>query len=343
MSLHPTLLLTGATGLVGSHALLQLVQKEITVRAFVRPGSNYRARLTEIFSWYSAPAKLIDQYIEFVEGNLLDIGSLEDALHGIETVIHAAACVREGIESIDMLEKVNVEGTGNLVNVCMEMNIHWFLHVSSVATLGPNPEGLVDEDFFFKFNPRLSRYALSKYAAEQEVWRAVEEGLKAVVINPSFILGPSESESSSSSIFFAAASGIPFYADGSGGYVDVRDVAEIIHRLYALRTSGKRYIVSAENIGTKVFLTQIATAMHSKPPSQPVREWMILPALFFFGIRTFFTGKKAPFSRSVIRMAQSRNAYDNSRIKECTGVQFRPVQTAIDETAVHMRRIISKQ
>ena len=338
MSLQPRLFVTGATGLVGSHLLLYLAQQAVPVRAFVRNKQAAQKRMETVFAWYKQSPTLITEWIEWVEGDVLDLGSLEDALEGIEQVIHTAAVVRENGSSENM-EKVNVEGTANLVNLCLELGIKRFVHLSSVATLGPNPEGLVDEDFFFKYNPRLSNYALTKYASEQEVWRACEEGLEVIVLNPAFIIGPSESMKSSSSVFSAAANGIPYYTNGLGGYVDVRDVAEIAVKCLTVSSKNKRYIISSENLETREFLQATAISMNGKVPVKALKEWMIRPTIWFFGLRKMFTGKEAPFTRSVVRMAQSRNAFDASRIIELTGIQFRPVKEAIADTAAIMRQI----
>lgn len=333
MSNQAKLLLTGASGLVGSHTLLKLVEQGIYVRAFVRPNSDYRERISEVFSWFNQPLSSLASYVSFFEGDILNSGDLEDALEGIDSVIHAAAIVREGFESSDKLMKVNVEGTRNLVNLCLDFKISWFLHISSVATLGPNPGGLVDEDFFFKSSSDTSTYALSKYLAEQEVWRASEEGLPVVIINPSVILGASRSIQSSSAIFQAAKKGILFYTKGLHGYVDVVDVSTIIHILFNKKITGERFIVSSENVENFKFISEVCDAMKSKPPGISVRKWMIIPSILFSKILNIFGKNKSSINRKLIRSAQGRNAYDNSRIIKKTGVRFRSVQDSIIETA----------
>ena len=343
MSNRTTLLLTGATGLVGSHTLLKLVENGVYVKAFVRPNSDYRNRIEEVFSLFNQPASLLDQYVTFFEGDILNIGDLEDALDGIESVIHTAAIVREGFETSDRLMKVNVEGTSNLVNLCLDLNVSWFLHLSSVSTLGPNPEGLVDEDFFFKANPNTSSYALSKYLAEQEVWRASEEGLPVVILNPSIILGASRSMQSSSAIFHAAKKGISFYTNGLHGYVDVIDVSTVIHYLYNIRFSGKRFIVSSQNIENFDFLNAVCESMNSAPPRIRFQKWMTLPAIIIGVIDKIFHKNSTKINRKLLRSAQGRNAYDNARIIEKTGIQFKTVRTSISETAQRMLTIMEKQ
>jgi nucleoside-diphosphate-sugar epimerase len=343
MSNQTKLLLTGATGLVGSHTLLKLIENGIYVRAFVRPNSDYRKRIEEVFSLFNQPASLLDQYVSFFEGDLLNIGDLEDALEGIESVIHTAAIVREGFETSNRLMKVNVEGTTNLVNLCLDFKISWFLFLSSVATLGPNPEGMVDEDFFFKSSPNITNYALSKYLAEQEVWRASEEGLPVVILNPSIILGASRSKQSSSAIFHAAKNNIPFYTNGLHGYVDVVDVSIIIHNLYTTQFTGKRFIVSSENIENYDFLKAVSESMKSATPRIRFQQWMIFPAIIAGAIGKIFNKKTPLVNRKLIRSAQNRNAYDNARIIEKTGIQFKKVQLSIIETALRMQKIMEKE
>ena len=343
MSKRTTLLLTGASGLVGSHTLLKLVENGVYVRAFVRPNSDYHNRIVEVFALFNKPASLLEQYVSFFEGDILNIGDLEDALVGIESVIQTAAIVREGLETSDRLMKVNIEGTNNLVNLCLDFKISWFLFLSSVATLGPNPEGLVDEDFFFKSGPYTSNYALSKYLAEQEVWRASEEGLPVVVLNPSIILGASRSKQSSGAIFHAAKKGISFYTNGLHGYVDVVDLSTIIHHLYINQFTGKRFIVSSENIENFNFLKAVCESMKSAPPRIRFQQWMIFPAIIIGAIGKIFLKNSTKINRKIIRSAQSRNAYDNTRIIEKTGIQFKKVQTSISETAQRMQAIMEKK
>ena len=179
--------------------------------------------------------------------------------------------------------------------------------------------------------------------AEQEVWRASEEGLPVVILNPSIILGASRSTQSSSAIFQAAKKGISLYTNGLHGYVDVIDVSTVIHYLYNIRFSGKRFIVSSQNIENFDLLKAVCESMKSVPPRIRFQQWMIFPAITIGAIGKIFNKNQTSINRKLIRSAQSRNTYDNARIIEKTGIQFKTVQTSITETAQRMLTIMEKQ
>ena len=221
----PSILITGASGMVGGHIALQLLSAGISIRLLVRNRKKTEHYLNELIVFYKLELKLSDSNIEWCEGDLSDIPALEIAMQGMTSIIHAAALVSVYSSDTSKMNKSNIEGTANLVNLALVHEIEWFGYVSSVATLGPNPDGLVDEDYFWKPGKHHTIYATSKYMAEQEVWRGQEEGLSVMVVNPAFIIGPSTEERSSARVFYQLNRGIPGFINGEGGYVDVRDVA----------------------------------------------------------------------------------------------------------------------
>lgn len=332
----PSILLTGCTGLLGSHLLLRLCQSGQAVRALVRPGSRYREELERIFSWYVADTEQLLQPVEFIEGDVTDIPSLEPAFEGIKTVFHCAAIISVHRGDREALLQTNAEGTANMVNFALHVKVDWFCHVSSVATLGRNPEGLTDETFSWKHVPGVPDYPVSKYAAEQHVWRGVEEGLPAVIINPSFIVGPSVKATGSMSVFHLIARGWPFYTDGQSGFVDVRDVVEVMLRLHHERITGQRYIVSSENLSAKEFLKRVAGSLGRKAPHRQLPGWLLRLAGMGGSIMTALTGKRIPITPAAIRMSRSKNAYSNQKVRGQTGMLFRTVQ----EAAEHCGNII---
>ena len=214
---------TGGTGLVGSHVLLKLAKKGEILKALKRTNSSLEI-CKSVFSFYNADA-LFDK-INWVEGDVNDIPSLTQGMQGCEKLIHCAAIVSFYASDADLLKKVNIEGTANVMNVALASDIKKVGFVSSIATLGRNSTlGMVDEECQFKITKLDSNYALSKYYAEQEVWRASNEGLDVVIVNPSVILGPGDWTKGSSQIFQKIHKGLKFYTQGSTGYVDVNDVA----------------------------------------------------------------------------------------------------------------------
>ena len=331
----PEILITGSSGLTGSHTLYRLCSANRKVRALVKPGSNYRSRIREVFSWYTSNPDVLLKNVEFFEGDITDVPNLEKAFEGIKKVFHIAALISVRGRDRDSLFKINAEGTANIVNLCLVNDISWLGYVSSVATLGPNPEGLVDEDYFWKYSPGKSNYALSKYSAEQEVWRGIEEGLPAVIINPSVIIGPSTGKTGSASIFYAVKKGLPYFIRGASGYVDVRDVASALIKLEEKNIVGQRFIVSSENLETPVFIEKIAKSLNVKAPKKEAPKLLLKVMLFFNGIASL-AGKSPSLTPAVVKMAEAIARYDNSRLKEVIDIEYYSVDEAIENTTKRM-------
>jgi len=241
------ILVTGGTGLLGSHLLLDLTKAGKQVRAIKRHSSNIQL-IRKVFSYYvEDPDKLMGQ-IEWVDADLLDFFSIEEALSGVTEIYHAGAIVSFYPKDHKEMLKVNIDGTSNLVNRAIEAKVEKFCYVSSVATLGrTDNDGLSDEETFWKPSRKNSVYAISKYGAEREIWRAMEEGLNAVIVNPSLILGPGFWEDNSG-LFRLVWQGLKYYTRGVNGYVDVRDLSKVMVRLMDRNIFGERFIVSAENL-----------------------------------------------------------------------------------------------
>ncbi|MCU0370166.1 MAG: NAD-dependent epimerase/dehydratase family protein, partial [Bacteroidales bacterium] len=218
--------ITGATGLVGSHLTFELVRSGQPVRALKRPSSDM-GMLEKVFRLYSDNPENLLSTIEWVEGDILDIFSLEEAMEGADTAYHCAALVSFLPKDRKKLIKINTEGTANVVNAALEKKLRKLCHVSSIAALG-RPENLtdvIDEDLVWKTSRNNSVYAVSKYGAEREVWRGTAEGLDAVIVNPSIILGVAGNSQGSSRLFNTVWQGLKVYPPGKNGFVDVRDVA----------------------------------------------------------------------------------------------------------------------
>ncbi|ADQ81737.1 NAD-dependent epimerase/dehydratase family protein [Riemerella anatipestifer] len=241
-------LVTGATGILGSLIVLKLLQQEQEVRATKRCGSQVE-KLKDIFSFYTDKADYYYQKIEWVEVDFEDLDSLRVALEGVKQVYHTAAKVSFHPRDKKSMYKTNIQGTKNLLYIAEEKTVEQFLYVSSIAVLdAANEFEAIDEES--NFNPKLahSSYAISKHFSEMEVWRASAEGMNVVVINPGVIIGSGNWEQSSG-VLFDNIKKLPFSFKGSTGYVDVRDVADIAIKLFAEETkaSGQRFILISEN------------------------------------------------------------------------------------------------
>ncbi|HEY1039043.1 MAG TPA: NAD-dependent epimerase/dehydratase family protein, partial [Bacteroidia bacterium] len=208
------ILVTGATGLIGSHLSAHLLMQGKELLALKRPSSN-TGNIEEVLSFYTPQYKTLFRNLKFVEGDITDIYSVIDALHGVSTVYHCAGMVSFDEKRIKELLMINSDGTANVVNACLEKDIKQFCHVSSVATM-PNHDKkeIVDETVFWKSSPDNGAYSISKYNGEREAWRANEEGLPVVMVNPSVVLGAGCWGQSSSRIIDECYKGTRFYSNG---------------------------------------------------------------------------------------------------------------------------------
>jgi dihydroflavonol-4-reductase len=329
-----SILLTGSSGLLGSHILLQLLQEGSTVRCLVRNTKTAEAEIDALAKWYKLELNSFLEQFEFVEGDINQLDTIEDALKGISSVIHAAAMISTSNSDRNSMLKINAEGTANVVNSCLDFGIDKLVYISSVATLGPNPNDLVDEDYFFKQSPETSAYALSKYAAEQEVWRGVEEGLNAIILNPAFIIGPSSKRNGSAAIFHALRAGLPGYIAGSSAYVDVRDVSNAVCLAIKSEIHSKRFIIASENMKTEKFLSSIASALHVKVPSWKVPNYLLPIIVWGSKVQSLFSKNVIPLTWDGIKMARSNNKFDGTRFqKYFPEFNYRSVNESIQDTA----------
>ena len=337
---HTKILITGGTGLVGSHLLLNLVSRGLKVRALKRENSSL-GLVKKVFSYYSDKADNLLSHIEWVDGDVTDIYSLYDAMENIEQVYHTAAIVSFGPYDNKIMTKINVEGTANVVNAGLNKKIKKLCHVSSIATLGrADNEGLIDEETHWKNSKDNSSYSVSKYNAEREVWRGIAEGLPAVIVNPSVIIGPGNWNRGSSQLFRQVWDGLKYYTDGVNGYVDVRDVAKSIILLMESDIANSRFIVSSENIDYLKLFSMIADGLGKNKPSVKANLLMGGLAWRVEKVRSFFTGEKPLISKETANTAFQKYYYSNEKIKKTLGFEFIPMHTSIKETcALFMKEL----
>ena len=323
-------LITGATGLVGAHVAFRLLQLNKPVVAIKRAGSDTE-KTKKLFSYYSSDADYLFNQIKWIEADLNDIYSLIDALEGIDVVYHCAGMVSFNSKDQKQLHQINSIGTANLVNACLEKNINYFCHVSSIATLqNPDISNQINESVYWKSSPTASDYAISKYNGEREVWRGIEEGLKAVIVNPGIILGPGFWEQSSGKLIKRCYDGSAFFTDGLSATVDARDVANCMIELIEKKHLNKRFVITEGNYPYKVILTLAHQAFSKKEPFIKASKPLLEIAKWINVIHSLLTGKQPQLSKSMISGALSKNTYDSSLIKQTLDYQFIPLTNTID-------------
>ena len=325
-------LVTGGTGLVGTHLLYRLLKANEPVRVLIRKASDTN-QIKKTFSYYDADFEALFNKIEWAEGELLDIGSLEDAFDGTTRIYHTAAFVSfDPADKYSML-KNNVEGTANIVNLSLDLGIEKLCHVSSTSALGAPVDGEdVNESVMWSPSKKNSSYGVSKFYSEMEVWRGITEGLNAVIVNPSVIIGPGNWNRSSAGLIKAVRKGMKYYTHGMTGYVDVRDVVEVMKRLMDSDISGERFIVSAENLSYREVFNMIADALGEKRPTIHADKFLSSMAWRLDSVKSLLSGTPRLLTKETANAGQNRVSFSNLKVKEATGVEFTPLKIAIHDT-----------
>ncbi len=320
------ILVTGATGLVGSHLIKALVAQGKSVRALYRSEIPSSPELNAV-DWFNA--------------DILDIVALEEAMIGITQVYHCAAIVSFTAKNKKSLHHTNIEGTANIVNACLNANIEKLLFVSSVAALGRIREDqAINETMNWTEETSNSEYGKSKYLAEIEVWRGMGEGLKVVVVNPVIILGASDWSKGSTAIFKSAYDEFPWYTAGSSGFVDVLDVVEAMILLMESSICDQRFILSGENLPYRDIFTMIANAFHKKAPHKKVTALLAEIVWRVEGIKGRFTGKSPLLTKETSITARATVQFDNSKLlKALPQFQYRNMQTSINRICSELKKM----
>ncbi len=324
------ILITGGTGLVGSHLLYELAQSGKKIRALKREESNIK-NTYKVFAYYSDKADELFSNIEWIDGDLQDIYSLYDALEGITHIYHCAAFVSFDATDKDQIIKTNVAGTANLVNAALDKNIQKFCYVSSIAAIGKTEDGsLISETNSWKYSKNRSIYSVSKYDSEREVWRAIAEGLNAVIINPSIILGPGNWNSGSARLFKSVWDGLKFYTKGVSGYVDVRDVVKAMILLMNSEIKNERFIVSAENVDYQTLFSLIAKGLKKPPPKYKAAKFLSEIVWRADKLKTSITNTKPLITKETARTANSKSYYSSQKLISAINYQFIPLSQTIE-------------
>jgi 3-hydroxyacyl-CoA dehydrogenase/nucleoside-diphosphate-sugar epimerase len=327
-----TVLVTGGTGFLGAYIIKELIEKGHNVRAIHRNGPM------PLF----LPADIREK-TEWIACDIRDIVGLEDAMNGVDAVIHAAAKVSfAGKKDRQELFSINIDGTGHLVNVALTQNVRRFLHVSSVAALGRTKGGLeVTEEKVWEDSKYNTTYAISKFHGEMEVWRGIGEGLQAVIVNPSTLLGFGDWKTSSCQLFRNAFREFPWYTEGINGFVDVADAARAIVRLLENEVYGQRYILNGDNWSFRHLFETMASAFGKKPPHREATPLLAAMAWRVEKVKSLFTGNPSLLTRESARIAATSTRFDNRKIlRQLPDFGFTPLEETIRAAcAAYLRQI----
>lgn len=326
-------LVTGGTGFLGSYIIKALVDKSIPVRAI------RRSPVTP--AWIDAA---VWEKVEWVEGDVLDVVALEEAMEGVDTVIHSAAIVSFLKKDRKQMYQVNVEGTANVVNMALEKKVRRLLHISSVAALGRSLEGgHVNEEKKWEDTKANTHYARSKFKAELQVWRGISEGLEAVILNPSTILGYGNWHSGSCALFRQVYNGFKWYTPGTNGFVDVEDVAKVVLLLLNSPLNAERYIINGDTWPFRRLQDCIAAGFHKKGPEKLATPRLLALAWRIEKLKSLFTGQRPLLTRESARVAVSKTWFENDKLlRALPGFSFTPLEQTIQKACEKYLADLSK-
>jgi dihydroflavonol-4-reductase len=336
------ILLTGATGLLGSHFALYLVQNGYSVKAVKRENSNL-SQIKQVFNFYDpVNGNTLFSKISWISGDLTDVFFVESLLNKVDTVIHAAALVSSNPKDKKAITEANVSITENLVNESVKQGVKQFVFISSTAAVGSpvKKNTPVSELDVLKPNFETSVYSLSKFLAEMEVWRAFNEGLNGFILNPCVVLGPGDINKSSLTIVKRIARGFRFYTEGSNAVVDARDVADILLKLLSIKdeVNHERFLVIGEHISFQNLFNLIADALNKKRPS--IKATRLFTSLYWRvnALFAFILGRSPGFTKANAESAHKKKIYNTQKLENIVRVEPRSAQEAIENTVNYLRK-----
>ncbi|WP_088339715.1 NAD-dependent epimerase/dehydratase family protein [Robiginitalea sediminis] len=328
-------LVTGATGLLGSHLTLELLRSGATVRAVYRHDGRREQTVQRWLDANPANAALLSR-LEWVHGDILDLPFLETALTGIQTVFHCAALVSFDPSQEAALLKTNWEGTRNMVNTALYAKVEAFCHVSSIATVDGTAEVLTESD---TWDPaRTNGYATSKYLGEMEVWRGSQEGLQTLIVNPGVIFGPGNWDEGSGRFFSRVAGGLRYYPPGGTGFIGLDDTVRCILALVQKKMYRQRFLLVSENLSYRSVLVTIARNLGVRPPSRPLHRWHLELLWRLDWARHRLTGSPRQLSRGMARHMGGPGRYGNKKVREALGYSFQPMEEVIAACATAFKK-----
>ncbi len=325
-------LVTGGTGLVGAHLLIHLVEKGEIVRAIYRNPDSIQ-KTEALFSLYKKEA--LFQSVLWVQGDILDIPSLEKAFVGITQVYHCAALISFDPKDEYIIRKTNIEGTANIVNFCLAFTVKKLCYLSSIAALGDlaEHENIITENTEWNPEKPHSDYAISKYGSEMEIWRGKQEGLTVLILNPGVILGPGFWNQGSGVLFTKIKKGLDFYTLGTTGFIAVTDVVKIAYELMRSNVENERFTLIAQNLVFRDYINSIADAVATRRPTYHATPFMMRVLYKLDWIASNVFRQQRQISKATAKASYSKSLYANDKIKNALNYEFTDIHQYIKEIA----------
>ncbi len=320
-------LVTGGTGFLGSYVLRYLVREGYTQVRALRRATSTMDLVADVTNG-----------IEWVECDILDVFALEDAMQGVQQVYHCAAVISFDPRDYEKMRTVNVDGTANVVNAALDANVEKLLHVSSTAAIGRTKnQPIVTEENKWERSHYNSEYAISKYLAENEVWRGMVEGLNVAIVNPSIILGSGRWDEGALKFFKLGWQSFPFYTKGTAGFVDVRDVARFMLQLMESEVVGERYILSGESLTYQTIMNEIALQLNKKPPTIQINPLLQQIAWRVEWLRSRVLGGRPLVTKETAGHSLRSFLYQNDKSRNEFDFEYTPIRQTIAETSRQFR------
>lgn len=322
--------ITGASGLLGSYLIRDLLkQQDVQLVCIYRKQKSNLLTEEELSN------------IHWVQGDILDVDCLAEAMQGCHKVYHCAGLVSFNPARANDLMKINVEGTANMVNVAFELGVEKFVHVSSVAAIGRKRNNqTVHEALEWDEASNPSVYGKSKYLGEMEVWRGIGEGLHAVIVNPVIILGKGDWADGSCATFKNAFHEFPWYTEGISGFVDAADVSKAMIGLMERPVSGERFVVSAENLGYREVFNMMADGFGKKRPHLKVSPLLASIVWRLVKVKSMITGEEPLLTKETAETAQQKVYFDHAKlVSALPGFRFTPIAQTIQEACSYYLRL----
>lgn len=326
------ILVTGGTGFVGAHLLYFLLQKKEKVRAIYRSAEKIE-NVKEVFTFYTNNAKSLLDSVEWFKADITEIPSMTLAFEGIERVYHCAAIVSFNSKDFYKMQQANIEGTTIIANLSIAQKIKKICYVSSIAAVGNaiKNKPITENNEWNKDNDN-SAYSITKFGAEMEIWRATQEGVPAVIVNPGVILGSGYWHTGSGKLFSKIYNGFNFYTKGRTGFVGVQDVVKVMIHLMDSTIKNERFILVSENKSFKEILDAIADVLQKKQPSVFIKKWQSALLWRVSEFISFFTRKSPFLNKYAAKSAHNISSYSAKKIENKINFKFTPINDVIEAT-----------
>jgi len=322
----------GASGFLGSHLLCHLAQGNEKVRAIFRNQQSIQAT-KQYLKYYNLPSDYLNEKVDWIQADILDFESLSLALQDSSYVYNCSGYVSFDKRDKNKMIAVNVKGTSNIVNICLQNNCKKLIHVSSIAALGESDANeLITEETQWLRTKSESWYSITKFNAETEAWRGIAEGLSTVIVNPSVILGPGNWNQGSPKLFKTVHDGLKYYTKGVVGYVDVRDVCRAMIQLMQSSIEGERFIVSGFNQTYQEVFTEIAKSIKKPLPTRNASPAILSIAWRFDLIRSTVLSTKPLITRNTARTAMKQSFYSSQKLIDALMFEFKSFHETVGYT-----------